>query len=105
MDDESWHVLGQLIDSKNIKNLIRRREQWKGENKRMCKALDDLIADGEQKGKAEFVLDLLEDYGTVPDSIKEAILNQTDVAVLKKWHKLAAHVESIDEFIRQSSLM
>lgn len=67
----------------------------------MCKALDDLVAGG----KAEFVLDLLEEYGIVPDSIKKVILKQTDESVLKEWHKLAAHVGSIDEFVKQSCLM
>jgi len=102
--------------------LIQKREQRKEEEGRMCKALDDLVAEGEQKGraegkiegriegkiegriegKAEFVLELLEECGTVPDNVKEAILKQTDISVLKKWHKLAAHVESIEEFIQQS---
>lgn len=105
MDDESWHVLGRLIDSDKIRSLLQKSEQRKGEDGRMCKALDDLVAEGELRGKAEFVLDLLEEYGIVLDSIKKVILKQTDESVLKEWHKLAAHVGSIDEFVKQSCLM
>lgn len=109
MDDESWHMLGRLIDSNKIRSLIQKSEQRKGEDGRMCKALDNLVAEGEFKGelrgKAEFVLDLLEEYGIVPDSIKEAILKQADASVLKEWHKLAVHAESIDDFVKRSCLM
>lgn len=95
MDEESWKLLGQLIHSKNIKGLIQKREQKKEEKENMSNALDDLIAEG----KAEFIIDLLEEYGTVPDDLKEMVVGQTDISVLKRWHKLAAHVGSIDEFV------
>ena len=60
------------------------------------------MAKGEKLGIAKVLLDLLEEHGMLPDGLKEAIMKQADVSVLKTWLKLAAHVKSIDEFIQQS---
>ena len=53
---------------------------------------------GKALGKAEAILELLEDYGIIPDEIKEKVLVERDIEILKKWHKLAARVTSIEEF-------
>lgn len=58
----------------------------------------DGIAEGIIKGKAEDILELLEDYGSVPEQLAEEISSQQNVEVLKKWLKLAAKVTSIEEF-------
>ena len=50
-------------------------------------------------GKAESVLELLEDIGTIPEEVREKITGEIDLEILKKWHKLAAKSESIDEFV------
>ncbi|MCM1126800.1 MAG: Rpn family recombination-promoting nuclease/putative transposase, partial [Lachnospiraceae bacterium] len=98
MDEESWNLLSNLIDSKNIKKLIQKKEQMKEEEGSMCNALDELIADGVAMGKAEFIIDLLEEYGEVPADLREMILGQTDVSVLKGWFKIAVHAGSVGEF-------
>ncbi|MBQ7841294.1 MAG: hypothetical protein IJ390_12555 [Lachnospiraceae bacterium] len=60
------------------------------------------VADGEikgkAKGKAEAVLDLLNDLGTVNDSLRDRILAESDLELLRKWLKMAARAESIEEF-------
>ena len=48
--------------------------------------------------KTESILELLEDYGTVPESLKQKIHEEKDMETLKKWHKLAARTSSIEEF-------
>lgn len=98
MDEESWQLLSQLTNSKNIKRLIQKKEQGKEENEDMCRALDELIADGIAEAIAELIIDLLEEYGDAPDDLKEKICSQTDIPVLKRWHKLAVHAGSIEEF-------
>ncbi len=50
-------------------------------------------------GKAEDILELLEDIGTIPEEVREKITGEIDLEILKKWHKLAAKSESIDEFV------
>lgn len=54
--------------------------------------------EGKQEGKAEAVLELLEDLGTVPQELKKIILEQSDLDVLRRWLKLAAKAETIEEF-------
>ncbi len=46
-------------------------------------------------------MDLLEEYGTVQDKLKEEIFKQKDLQILKEWLKLAVKVESVEEFARQ----
>ena len=54
--------------------------------------------DGKLEGKIEAIMELLEEFGVIPDKLKEMILKETDLEKLKKWHKLAAKVNSIEEF-------
>lgn len=53
--------------------------------------------DGKTKGKAEDVIELLEDLGELSDSLKICIIEQTDLEILKKWLKAAAKAKSIEE--------
>ena len=53
------------------------------------------------EGKAESILELLTDCGTVSDELKMRILGQRDMEILKKWIRLAAHVKSVEEFSSQ----
>ena len=54
-----------------------------------------------RKALADAVLELLEDLDEIPDDIREKILNEQDVEVLKRWNKLAAKAESVDEFVEK----
>lgn len=38
---------------------------------------------------------------SVPENLKERILNEKDLSILKRWHKLAARAASIEEFMSQ----
>ena len=51
-----------------------------------------------RKTKVMDILELLEEYGEVPDSLRGKIEAETDIEILKRWHKLAARVDSIEEF-------
>ena len=48
--------------------------------------------------KREFILELLQEYGPVPDTIKERLEHETKEAVLDKLHKLAIKAGSMEEF-------
>ena len=52
-------------------------------------------------GKIEAVLELLEDKGEVPEKVKAEIFAETDPEVLKKWLRLAAKSETIEEFCKE----
>lgn len=110
MDDESWYLLSNLTHSKDIRRLIREKQRREG-NEGMCRALEEWKADCKAEGKiegriegrieskVEDIIELLEDYGEISDELKNNILSQNDLTLLKCWHKLAAHAGSIEEFV------
>lgn len=57
------------------------------------------ITQGFTKGIAESIMELLVDLGTIPDDLSKKILQETDIQRLKAWHKLAAKVTSIEQFM------
>lgn len=50
------------------------------------------------------ILDLLEDCGDIPDRVVKRLKETKDKATLKRWHKLAAKSNSIEEFEESMSL-
>lgn len=56
-------------------------------------------AEGRAEGKAEFVLELLEDIGTVPEDVKTRILKERDLVTLGQWRKSAARAKSVEQFV------
>ncbi len=54
--------------------------------------------EGKQEDRAEAILELLEDLGEIPAELKETVFKQTDFSILKRWFKLAARVNSLEEF-------
>ena len=55
-------------------------------------------AEGITEGKAEATLELLEDYGEIPEELRKIVMGQTDLNILKEWLKAAAKAGSIKEF-------
>ncbi len=61
--------------------------------------------EGEAAGKAESVLELLEDLGKIPDELRERILSESNLPVLKQWLKAAAKSESLQAFLDQAGIL
>ena len=63
------------------------------------------IAEGKAEGKTEAVLEMLlelmKDLGEIPDELRNRITSEKDLETLKKWHRLAARSESLDEFLEK----
>lgn len=55
--------------------------------------------EGHQEGRIESIFELLEELGRIPEEIREQIQLEQDMQTLSKWHKIAARVESIEEFL------
>lgn len=51
-----------------------------------------------QNTKIQDILELLEDYGEIPDTLTEKLRQSNDEA-LKRYHKLAARTDSIEAFM------
>ncbi len=48
--------------------------------------------------KAESILELLEDYGEIPEDLKKRVVGEKNIEILRRWHKLAAKAKSMEEF-------
>ncbi len=59
------------------------------------------FAEGKAEGKAEDILELLSELGVVTDTVREKILSTSELELLKKWLKLAAKSETIDQFMKE----
>ena len=55
-------------------------------------------AAGRAEGCAENILDFLEELGAVPEKLRETILTEYDFNVLKRWLKLSAKSNTLEEF-------
>ncbi|MDO4523407.1 MAG: hypothetical protein Q4B57_09725 [Eubacteriales bacterium] len=58
--------------------------------------IEDKI-EGNLEGKIEYIIELPEDLGTVSDELSKRLRKETDLATLKKWHKLAARATSVED--------
>lgn len=58
----------------------------------------DAAAEAAIETRIESVLELLTDYGHIPEDLERRIRETRDLDTLKKWHKLAAKVNSMEEF-------
>lgn len=43
-------------------------------------------------------MDLLEELGEIPEDIRICIDREEDTEILRRWHKVAAHADSFDDF-------
>ena len=60
--------------------------------------LREMLRDERAEGKAESVIELLQEIGPIPEQLQERIINEKDMSLLLKWLKLAAKSESIQQF-------
>ncbi len=88
------------VVARNTKNITREVVQMGGQVLELEseKILARGISQGISQGKIESILELLQECGTVPETLKKKISSQTDMEVLSKWHKLSARISSIEEF-------
>lgn len=93
------YVSGIKDDSiERLHEKVTALKRWRGlEAKYMT--FEELLKRRESKGIAETVLTFLEVYGTVPEDVRERILSERHLEVLKNWTKLAAQVDSVEEFV------
>ena len=75
-----------------------------GEAKGRAEGIQIGEAKGRVEGRAYGILEFLEDFGSLSDSLRSLIMSQTDLDILKQWNKLAARAESIEDFARKAGL-
>ena len=81
-----------MIDQlkKDAEVTVKYMKQWE--------KLQKVYHDGQRENVIEYIMELLKDYGDIPEELHKKILNEQDSDTLKKWLKLAAKVSSMDEF-------
>jgi len=73
----------------NLSDLVE--EAWE-------RGLKNGMREGMREGIRESIFLLLEDFGGVSEEIREKIMAEDDIDILKKWNKMAARVENIESF-------
>ena len=67
-------------------------------------AAKEAAEEAARQTQAASILELLEDYGPIPDFLREGVMAQDDSSVLKSWLKLAARSGSIQDFADKTGL-
>ena len=57
-------------------------------------------AEGQRLGRKNALIDILEDFGPISEELM-CRLDNADEETLKRWNKLAARAESMEEFLQQ----
>ncbi len=65
------------------------------------KAKQEAKQEARREAKQEAVFEHLEEYGHIPKHVREVVLAQCDLEVLKRWHKLAARAGSMEQFEKE----
>ncbi len=95
---ETARAISVLGNFRGLENYLENRKDDE-EVFDMCEAVQEMILDGKTEGKAESVLELLEEVGEVPEEVRAEIMAQQDLDILKKWLKLAARADTVEGFI------
>lgn len=99
---------GRILELDRIVSEVKETEEWEAVQMNLLEigiergreeGRTEGRAEGKTEGVAETVLSFLEDYGEVPEQVKEAIFAEKDLGTLKRWSKLAARATSIEEFL------
>ena len=83
---------------KKVKVLPEVREEFMRLDDIIYYEREEAAEKADQNRAVEYILELLEDCGEVSEELKNRIKAQTDKETLRRWHKLAAKVESLEEF-------
>lgn len=67
----------------------------------MCKAWEEQRLEG----KAEAIVEVLEEIDELSSALRESIMEQTDSEKLRRWVKLAARARSIEEFEEKTGIL
>ena len=63
--------------------------------------MKDEFKAGKAEGKAEDILELLEELGTVEAELETKIRSEKNIKTLSSWLKLAAKADSIEQFMKE----
>lgn len=96
---DSAYVRQLQTSIRNIKNSREMRERYMIFEELLKEERSEGKTEGRIEATAEAILELLEVLGPVPGHLSSVICSETDLELLKKWHRLAARSTSVQQFI------
>ncbi|MBQ8816828.1 MAG: hypothetical protein IJZ84_06075 [Lachnospiraceae bacterium] len=84
----------------HVKQSAEVRERYMTIGEMMDRSKAEGEQDGRKKSLVELLQEILSDWGPIPEEL-QAQLENGDEETLKRWTKLAARAESIQEFLEQ----
>ena len=85
-------------------NKIKLRPEVREEYMRFDEIIEWERADAKTETKAEIILQILENYGEIPESLKERVMKQKDDEILDKMIRTAVKVKNIEQFEKEFAL-
>ena len=85
-------------------NKIKLRPEVREEYMRFDEIIEWERADAKTETKAEIILQILENYGEIPESLKERVMKQKDDEILDKMIRTAVKVKNIEQFEKKFAL-
>ena len=80
----------------------RAESRAQGRTEGLAEGRSQGLAEGRKVGLALSTIDFLEDLGTVSDNIRDRIMQESDLEILKKWNKAAARAKSVEQFAKDN---
>ena len=108
LDEDAYEMMAEYGNARELLGI----KKYRGKDGKvdMCKGIMGMVEEGRAEGRMEgrmigltegissAMLELLEDLGTVPESLRERIAAISDLEILQKLLKLAARAGSLEEF-------
>ena len=82
----------------HVKQSAEVRERYMTIGEMMDRSKVQGLAEGELIGRKKLLIDILEEWGPLPEALEEQVKN-ADEATVVKWAKLATRAESMQEFL------
>ena len=104
LDEAAYAMMAEYGNAEELLGI----KKYRGKDGKvdMCKGIMGMVEEGRMEGRmagltegiSSTMLDLLEDLGTVPESLRKQIAAISDLEILRKLIKLAARAGSLEEF-------
>lgn len=95
-DDERLRKIQEQVNK--IKSSERMGVQYMQKWEELLMWKDEGLDEGRETERKATIIEFLEELGTVPEALREKIMKESDMEVLKTWRKAAARVESLEKF-------
>lgn len=113
--DETYAINDELKKIQKMVDIVKQDEEVSLEYMKIFEREAMLIDQGrdlerentrkaEQKTRATDILELLQEYGPIPEWLEEKIMMEQSIPRLKEWLKASAKSESIDEFLTKTNI-